>query len=197
MAGKAVTRANIKTASTTSVEEVKETEVKETKARVVESTPRKFAGEDLILVRSTTQGELLMTGKKSGILYRWAAFGDVTEVEYQDLYSLKASRSSYLYSPLFVIEDEELLSDPKWKDLNTLYDSMYDSENFDEILALSATQLKSVLKKMPVGYQNALKIEVATRIENGTFDSIQKIKALDEILNTDFKCLIVQDVILK
>lgn len=187
---KAVTKATIKTASVPT-EEAKVEEVKETKARVVEPASRKFSGEDLILVRSTTQGELLMTGKKSGILYRWSAFGDVAEVEYQDLYSLKASRSSYLYAPLFVVEDEELLSDPKWKDLSALYESMYDSENFDEILSLNATQLKSVLKKMPIGYQNALKIEVATRIENGTFDSIRKIKVLDEILNTDFMCLIV------
>lgn len=190
---KTVNKATIKTApSTAPVEETQEVEIKKARTKVVEDKPvRKYTGEDLIPVRSTTQGELLMEGKKSGILYRWSAFGDIAEVEYQDLYSLKASRSSYLYSPLFVIEDKELLSDPKWKDLNKLYDSMYDSENFDEILMLSASQLKSVLEKMPTGYQNALKIEVATRIENGTFDSIQKIRALDEILDTDFMCLVV------
>lgn len=190
---KTVNKATIKTApSAAPVEETQEAETVKAKTKVVEDKPvRKYTGEDLIPVRSTTQGELLMEGKKSGILYRWSAFGDIAEVEYQDLYSLKASRSSYLYSPLFVIEDKELLSDPKWKDLNKLYDSMYDSENFDEILMLSASQLRSVLEKMPTGYQNALKIEVATRIENGTFDSIQKIRALDEILDTDFMCLVV------
>lgn len=192
MAAKTVTKANIKTSDVVSTaNEVSVATTEETKEKVVKQAPvRKFSGEDLILVRSTTQGELLMTGKKSGILYRWAAFGDVAEVEYQDLYSLKASRSPYLYNPLFVIEDEDLLLDPKWKDLNELYGSMYNNENFDEILSLSASQLKSVLKQMPSGYQNALKIEIATRIEDGSFDSLQKIKAVDEILGTDFMCLI-------
>ena len=66
---------------------------------------RTFKANDLIPVRSITQGELLLPGKKSGILYTWAAYGDITEVEYQDLYTLKASRSGYIYTCLLYTSD--------------------------------------------------------------------------------------------
>lgn len=168
------------------IEETKETKVAETAKPVV----RKFNAEDLIPVRSVTQGELLLPGKKTGILYRWAAFGDITEVEYQDLYSLKSSRSPYVYSPLFVVEDEDLLADPKWKDVVLIYEKMYDAQDFNEILKLPIQKFKSVLKQLPEGYKNALKIEVSTRLDRGTFDSIAKIKAVDEICGTDFMNLL-------
>lgn len=151
---------------------------------------KKFEANDMIQVRSITQGELLLPGKKSGLLYRWSAYGDITEVEYQDLYALKSSRSQYIYSPLFIIEDEDLLEDVRWKDVKALYESMYENEDLDAILRLSLASFKKTLKSLPTGMQNAVKIEIATRIDNGTFDSIQKIKAVDEIFGTDFITLI-------
>lgn len=154
------------------------------------ATTRKFDAEEMIEVRSITQGELVMPGRKSGILYRWSAFGDITEVEYQDLYTIKAMRSEYVYAPLFIIEDEELLADPKWKDVATLYESMYTTEDTGAVINLPLSQFKTALKGLPKGFLNAVKVEIATRIENGTFDSIQKIKAVDEICGTDFVCLI-------
>ena len=177
-------------ATTTTTKKVSEVKTTNSTQDVKKVTNRKFAADDLIPVRSVTQGELLLPGKKTGIVYRWAAFGDVTAIEYQDLYSLKASRSAYVYSPLFVVEDEELLADPKWKDVVALYDSMYDTEDIEQILKLPVGKFKAVLKQVPKGFLNSIKVEVSTRIEAGTFDSINKIKAVDEICGTDFMCLI-------
>ena len=93
---------------------VEETEVLEdTKATKQESkkapakVARKYEPDEMITCRSLTYGELLLTGKKSKLLYSWANYGDTTEVEYQDLQALKSTKSSYLYKPRFVIEDEE------------------------------------------------------------------------------------------
>lgn len=179
--------ATVKKATTKTVEEVVQTTetVKETK-----KTPRKFEATDLITVRSITQGELLMPGKKTGILYRWSAFGDITEVEYQDLYTLKASRSNFIYKPHLVIEDEELLADPKWKDVKALYDNMYTTSDIDAVFKMTAQQLKRALLKMPAGLLSAVLIEASTRIDKGTFDSINKIKAIDEACGSDLMCLI-------
>ena len=150
---------------------------------------RKYEPDDLIDVRSVTQGELIMPGKKSGIMYRWYSYGDVTQVEYQDLYTLKSSRSGYLYKPRFVIEDDELLSDPRWSDLKKVYDNMY-NEDLDEILKLRPSEFEMVLAQMPPGMQNAVKIEVADRIEKGTMDRITMIKAVDRVCGTDLICLV-------
>lgn len=166
----------------------KETPVEQTASSAV--AVRKYEADDTVPVRSITQGELLMPGRKSGILYRWAGAGDVEEVEYQDLYALKVRRSAYVYEPLFVIDDEELLADPKWKDVVALYQTMYDTEDISAILRLPVNQFKKVLKQVPKGLLNSIKVEVATQIENGKFDSINKIKAIDELCGTDLLCLI-------
>lgn len=155
-----------------------------------EKKTKEFKANDLITVRSVTQGELLLPGKKSEILYRWSAYGDVTEVEYQDLYALKSTRSEYIYGPLFVIEDEDLLENPRWKDVGKIYETMYDNEDLNQILSLPLSQFKATLKQCPKGFLDAIKIEVATRIDNGTFDSLSKIRAIDEICGTDLLTLI-------
>lgn len=177
---------------TAPVEEmVSETEVQPVAAE--ETAPvkkdKKHEATELIQVRSVTQGELIMPGKKSGILYRWSAFGDVSEVEYQDLFTMKAVKSKYLYEPLFVIEDDELLEDARWQDLKDIYDKMY-NEDLDSILNLSPTQLEKVLAQMPIGFQRAVRIEVASRIDAGTFDSVNKIKVIDRVCGSDLMLLI-------
>ena len=47
-------------------------------------TAKKYDKEDVIPCKSITNGKLLVDGEKSGILYRWADYGDVEEIEYWD-----------------------------------------------------------------------------------------------------------------
>lgn len=199
----ATTKVRTKTTSTkpsTSPNEVKTVSAVESVAEEVPSkvavaeTPeakksKKYEATELIQVRSITQGELILLGKKSGTLYRWSGFGDISEVEYQDLYSLKAVKSRFLYDPLFIIEDEEMLEDARWKDLKDVYDKMY-NEDLDSVLNLPANQLERVLSQMPKGFQQAVRVEVASRIDAGTFDSVNKIKAVDRVCGSDLMLLI-------
>ena len=148
--------------------------------------PRKFEQTDLILCRSTTPGWLALYGK-SGNQYVWYNVGDVCEVEYGDLFALKNRRSRYLYDPLFVIEDDELLEHPRWKDIATFYDeNVYGMDDIEAILNLPNNSFKKHLTQLPKGLKKALTIEVAKRIEDGSFDSIKKVKVIDEVCGTDF-----------
>lgn len=157
-------------------------------AKETKKAPRKYAPDDMITCRSITFGELLMTGKKSGLLYSWANHGDTTEVEYQDLQALKSTRSSYLFKPRFVVEDEELVA--QWgKDFENLYQSIVDVD-VEALFRLPVAQLKSKLKKAPRGVQQAVKNIAGEKILNGSLDSLAKIKAIDEVLGTDLKLYI-------
>ena len=150
--------------------------------------PRKYAPDDMITCRSVTFGELLMTGKKSGLLYSWANHGDTTEVEFQDLQALKSTRSSYLFRPRFVIEDEELIA--QWgKDFENLYQSIIDVD-VEALFKLPVAQMKAKIKKAPRGVQQAVKNIAGEKILNGTLDSLAKIKAIDEVLGTQLKLYI-------
>ena len=160
-----------------SVDSVNEVEVQESKKKA----PRKFKMDDLILCRSVTYGELLLPGKKSKLLYTWSNAGDVTEVEFQDLQALRSTRSEYLNAPMFVIEDEELLE--QWSELKALY-SKVATIDVDNLFSLPINQFRKKLSNIPNGYKESIKNVASAMIMNGTLDSIQKIKALDEILGT-------------
>lgn len=164
--------------------------VTEAKKEIKKPLPKQFNQNDLILCRSVTAGWLGVSGK-SGQYYIFMNAGDYQEIEYQDLFALKSKHSSYLYDPLFVIEDEELLENPRWADIKQFYEEkVFTNKDVDEVLNLPIDQFKSVLPKLPKGLAKTLQVRVATKIEDGTFDSLGKIKAIDDAFGTDFTSII-------
>ena len=172
------------TKKTSATEEVTKDEIiKETPKK----TPRKFAQDEMIPCRSVTYGELLYPAKKSQLLYTWANYGDVTEVEFQDLQALRSTRSQYLNDPKFIIEDEELLE--QWPEFKKLYENVALIDT-DKLFALPLNQFKAKLRNIPAGFRDSLKNVASAKILDGTLDSLAKINAMDEILGTDLKLLI-------
>lgn len=160
----------------------------ETSTPVKKSAPKKFAPTDTISCRSVCYGELILEGYKSKILYTWANAGDTTDVEYQDLQALQSRKSTFLTAPLFIIEDEDLVK--QWSSmLKPIYDKI-EEEDFDKILALPVSKLKSKLKVLPEGMKTSIKSVAAAKIQSGEFDSISRIKAIDEILGTELMSMI-------
>lgn len=145
--------------------------------------PRKFQPDDAIQCRSITAGELLLTGK-SGTRYSWVDAGHAIDVRYDDIVALKFARSPMLTRPRFIIEDEELLADPRFADIRSLYDQIY-SADVEELLNLPNDQFIRVLTQAPSGLKNALKVTVATRFEEGTFDSLQKIQTIEQVCGAE------------
>lgn len=163
--------------------------VEEKVVKKPEVAPRQFNQNDLILCRSVTAGWLGVSGK-SGQYYVFENFGDECELEYQDLFALKSRHSQYIYAPLFVIEDEELLANPRWKDVATFYDDKVFQEDIDEVLNLPVTSFEKALKALPKGLAKSLQVKVAQKIEEGTFDSLKKIKIIDDVYGTDFRSIL-------
>ena len=177
--------ANKKEVISEEIEVITESESVETDKKTPAKSSRKYAPDDMITCRSITYGELLLAGKKSKLLYSWANYGDTTDVEYQDLQALKSTRSSYLFKPRIVIEDEELAE--QWdKDFGEMYKNIVDVD-VEDMFKLPLGQFKSKLKKAPKGVQQAVKNIAGEKILNGSLDSWAKIKAIDEILGTDLK----------
>ena len=154
----------------------------------VKNVPKKYAPDDLIPCRSITYGQLLLTPPKSTLLCSWSNYGDITEIEFQDLQALKSMRSSYIFKPRFIIEDLELVE--QWnKDLGKIYSDIIEVD-VEDLFNLPLNQFKSKLKKAPSGIQQAVKNVAGEKILNGSLDSLAKIRAIDEILGTDLKLYI-------
>lgn len=183
-----------KTTTETKKTTVKPTPVSDVKPEVIpEVVPekRKFEKNDLIPCKSVTCGELLMEGHQTHFLYKWADVNDVQEVEYQDLiYDVKLGNSFSRY-PRFIIMDENFIEQNSV--LKDVYAKMYTNSDLLDILNLPVEDLKRVVSELPKGVKDSIKTLSATMINNGTFDSINKIRALDEIFETNMLQLLLDN----
>lgn len=149
----------------------------------------RYKEHDMILCRSVTYGELIITGNGFDNKYIFSGYGDTCEMSVSDLNSLRATRSAFMFDPMFVIEDEDFLNQPQWKTVKKMYDNMaYD--NVDEILGLSNNDFEETLKHLPDGFIKSIQSAISTGILNNTFDSLQKVRIFDEVCNTDLMCLL-------
>lgn len=178
-----------KTNNDVSKNEKKEEEVLKTNDS---STKKEFGQEDLILCRSMVSGQLFVDGVRSGLLYTFADYNDTCEIEYRDLiYLVRSYKDKTIYEPRIIIEDEDFIAEnPK---LAELYESLYTKGDLMEIINLPLSQMVDTINALPMGCRNALKGIAATMIDNGQLDSIQKIKALDEIFETNMLLTLVQE----
>ena len=163
------------------VEEVKPAPKKTAKA--VKHDPNEY-----IVCRSVKFGELILIGPKTRTPYRWLNEGDVAEVEYQDLLSWKAQRHKYLFEPMIIIEDDELVEE--WNvELGKLYSEL---QNIDikALFKLPQRQFVAQLKKLNPGMKSTVQNMAYAMIQDGTLYDLRIIKAIDETLGTELMMMI-------
>lgn len=175
--------------STIETEEIIETEVVEE----VKSTPKKSSKPkhdpgEYIPCRSVRFGELILIGPKTRTPYRWANEGDTAEVEYQDLMSWKSLRHKYLFEPMIIIEDEDIVEE--WNaELGKLYADLQDID-VKAMFKLPHRQFVAQLKKLPAGMKTTVQNMAYSMIQDRTLYDLRIIDAIDEILGTELKMMI-------
>ena len=168
---------SMKKTTTTAKKDIAETSAKTSVKK------KTFQPNDLIPCKSITAGELLMEGYKTHFVYRWADYDDIQEVEYQDLaYDIRIHGRSYSRYPRFIVLDDDFVEQNPV--LNEVYSKIYSISDLRKMLDLSPAEIKKIIPTLPVGARESLKTIVSTAVSNGTFDSINKIKAFDEVFET-------------
>ena len=177
------------TKSKAPVEDVVEEEVvKEVKSNQKKINKPKHDSSELVPCRSVRFGELRLIGPKTRMPYSWANEGDVREVEYQDLVSWRALRHKYLFEPMIIIEDEDLVEE--WKaDLGDLYEELQ-SIDIKAMFKLPHRQFIAQLKKLPAGMKATVQNMAYSMIQDRTLYDLRTIDAIDEILGTELKMMI-------
>ena len=97
-------------ATKTSTQVVDDTTVTVNETIINETAPtiRKFEQEDLIPCRSMVSGQLFIEGTRSKLLYTFADYNDVCDIEYRDLiYMVRTYNNRFVYEPWIIIEDED------------------------------------------------------------------------------------------
>lgn len=142
-----------------------------------------FDDRDLIPCVSVTPGKLYYVGGKSRELYTWADADFVTEVEYRDLrYAIKA-KDKNIFKPRFVILDDDVIAE--FPELKKSYGALYTTSDLLEILKMKPAQMEKAVRGLPDGIKESLKSLVVSKIDSGEFDSVQRVRVLDNIFGTE------------
>ena len=152
-----------------------------------DSNKREFAQSDGVLCASITHGALNVEGTKTGMIYRFADYGDETEIEYRDLVGMIRSKDKAVFEPRFVVVDEDFIAE--YPAIKKFYDDEFSLQNIKEILSLPDNKMIEEIKKLPSGALNSLKSIAAEQVYTGEIDSVRKIKALDSVFGTDLNLL--------
>lgn len=175
-----------KTAPKKVAEKVEKTEKVE-KPEKVAKTKKKFDPSDLIPCRSVCQGGLYLEGSRTKMPYEWSDYGVVEDVEYRDLAELVRTRSSYVFNPFFIIDDEDFVEE--FPQLKKFYADNYSIKELAAILDMPVDQMVQEIKSLPKGAVESLKSIAASQVSAGQLDSVRKIKELDNIFKTDLNLL--------
>lgn len=172
-----------KTTTKTTKEEKKENVGLEDNVKE-ESEQREYLPSDLIPCKNIFAGTTVLTGNKTKTNYVWEGFGVVEYVEYQDLRSeILNKRSAYIYEPLIMIEDEHIVK--SFKGLFELYKNMKTPEELEDLLHNGTeAELRKAIEEIPFGLQESLRSLAATMLQEGTLDSVRKVRMIDDLLDT-------------
>ena len=107
--------------------------------------------------------------------------------EYRDLVAAVRSKDSILFKPFIVVLDEDFINEQKT--LKSFYENMYTPEDFEEFFRLNPNQMVEDLNNMPIGIRETIKSMAVGKIQDGVFDSVARIKALDDYFGTKMMLL--------
>lgn len=169
------------------VDEINNNESETNEVSEVKVEKKVYLNETPVACMSIVSGELGMEGIKSRINYRWAERGDVTDVEYQDLVAAIRSNASFIIKPYFIIMDDEFVK--QFPQVEKIYKSLYSIHDLKDVLRMPVADMKATILSLPDGAKESIKNIAATMINNGTLDSVQKIRVLDEIFDTKLMML--------
>ena len=172
------------TAKHTVVEDVKVQDENVTK------TPRKYEPTDMIMCHSVFPGQYFFSGPKTKVVYPFMASGDETPVEYQDLQSAMMAKKKSIMAPCIVIDDEELLEDPRWKQVKNVYETMFAVGDIDKLLSKPFATFKKEFEVLPIGAKRKVMMEISTRVREGSFSEMNKIRLVDEACNSNIAVLL-------
>lgn len=124
-------------------------------------------------------GMLVYKSSRTNEEFHWDAFGDVQDLELRELRNAKSTAKGFFEKNYFLFDDDHSWV-IEYLGLNRFYDHSLSAEGFDEIFSKSASEIKSVVSKMPAGQKKSLMYCAKEKIASGEIDSFRTIRALEE-----------------
>jgi hypothetical protein len=136
-----------------------------------------FDRHELVPVMNITSGGLTYVSKRTGTEVRFERYGDIEYLEVGELLTMKSSARRFLEEPWLLILDEEIAN---YLGLDKLYTRLISPQNVDEIFTFDLDHYQNVIESAPLGYAQLIISRAKKQIQDGTLDSVSKIKILED-----------------
>lgn len=168
--------------------EAKEAEVVETPKEAPKRAKRvEIDRNEMIPCRSVTDGVLIHISDRTRARFLWSDYGVVQYVEMGELLDMRASHPKFLNDIQLVVEDDDAV---EYLGLTEKYKSIVGFDDLEEFFEKDYDEISVILDKVPVGIKQSIASRARKMIEDGTLDSNNKIKLIEEKLKVDLKMFV-------
>ena len=154
-------------------------------APVVTEPVVEITNETMVECRNGTAGNLIdKTTLNPGYNGEWEAFGDVQEMEYRELVSMRGNQRRFFEENWILIDDPAII---KKLGVERYYKNSLTTDNFNDVFTMPADEIKKIVPTLPGGTKDAIASEAKKKIETGELDSRSAIKALEDSLSVELE----------
>lgn len=148
----------------------------------------KISGSTMIPCKNGTMGHLIyISTRQVGYQVEWDGFGDVQEIEFSELQTMRGSQRRFFEDNWILIEDANVL---KQLGVDRYYSNCLNTENFDKIFSMSPEQIEKELTGVSDGLKTSIAARAREKIQDGSLDSLAVIKMISKMcgynLSEDF-----------
>lgn len=171
-------------------EEKSKLAVSNTNTKTVSKTKLEIPSNTIIPVRSGVHGILTYSSKKTfGYIIDWDDYGSVEFLEYGELLSMRNTQRSFFENNWIFIEDtDDYCAEDIYKSLvvDKYYNSVVTGDDLEKLFIMTPEEIKKMVSVLSSGVKQNIASVAKSKIESGEFDSINRIKALEESLGLEF-----------
>lgn len=144
-----------------------------------------ITNDTMVECRNGTAGTLIYKSLLNpGYTVEWDQFGDIQELEYRELVSMRGNQRRFFEENWILIDDPAVI---KKLGVERYYRNSLTTDDFEDVFTMPAEEIKKVVPTLPGGTKDAITSEAKKRIENGKLDSRSAIKALEDSLSVDLE----------
>ena len=154
-------------------------------APIVTEPVVEITNETMVECRNGTAGNLIYKSTLNpGHTVEWEAFGDVQEMEYRELVSMRGNQRRFFEENWILIDDPAII---KKLGVERYYKNSLTTDNFNDVFTMPADEIKKIVPTLPGGTKDAIASEAKKKIETGELDSRSAIKALEDTLSVELE----------
>lgn len=163
--------------------EKKDIDKKETRIEKKIKKIRELDREEYISVMNNTTSNLFFKHPNCLTTLDMYEYGDIQEIKIGELMTMKSSQPRILNECWLMILDEDVV---EAMGLSKLYKNVITIDKADELFSLSAEKIEEVLSKSPKIVKENIGRLVKQRVDNGEWESLTKLSAIEKTLGVDF-----------